>query len=117
MINDSNTELERKTHSLAWLFLCLAILLEVAGITSMKLSQGFSKIQPSILIFLFYISSFAFLAQTLKYMEIGFAYAIWSALGTLLIVIIGICFFSEPITIYKALSLACIIIGVIGLRQ
>lgn len=105
------------TNGLAWIYMTLAIFTEVAGTTAMKLSAGFTRFQPSILIFVFYAFSLGFLTLSLKRLEIGFAYAIWSALGTLLIFIIGISFFQEPVTMLKAMSLICIIAGVIGLKQ
>lgn len=98
------------------LYLILAILLEVAGTTSMKLSNGFTKAAPSVFIFIFYILSFAFLTLSLKRLEVSFAYAVWSGLGTLLIAIIGVTFFHEPMTSIKAISLGLIISGVVGLR-
>jgi small multidrug resistance pump len=98
------------------LYLLLAILLEVAGTTSMKLSDGFNHLTPSVLIFIFYICSFLFLTLTLKRLEVSIVYAIWSGLGTLLIAIIGVFFFHEPVTALKMISLACIILGVMGLR-
>lgn len=97
-------------------YLLLAIFLEVAGTTSMKLSHGFTKVGPSISIFVFYLLSFGFLTLSLKRLEISFAYAVWSGLGTLLIAIIGVTFFHEPMTFLKAISLLLIISGVIGLR-
>src|SRR5579863_4393155 len=96
------------TNALAWFYLTLAIFTEVAGTTSMKLSAGFTELTPSILIFLFYALSFTFLRLSLKRLEIGFAYATWSGLGTLLIFLIGVCFFQELITWTKAASLLCI---------
>jgi small multidrug resistance pump len=105
------------TNVLTWFYLTLAILTEVAGTTSMKLSVGFAYILPSILIFIFYALSLGFLTLSIHRLEIGFAYAIWSALGTLLIFIIGIFFFQEPLTLLKTISLICIIIGVMGLKQ
>ncbi|EKD71949.1 MAG: hypothetical protein ACD_46C00050G0002 [uncultured bacterium] len=105
------------TNSFAWFYLMLAIVAEVAGTTSMKLSAGFTYLQPSIFIFVFYIISFIFLTFSLRRLELGFAYAIWSGLGTMLIFVIGICFFQEHITLLKTLSLSFIIIGVIGLKQ
>jgi small multidrug resistance pump len=101
----------------AWFYLTLAIFTEVAGTTSMKLSDGFTRLLPSLSIFVFYTLSLGFLTLSLKRLEIGFAYAIWSALGTLLIFVIGVCFFQESLTLIKALSLLCIIIGVVGLKQ
>lgn len=105
------------TNTSAWILLIFAIMTEVAATTSMKLSDGFTVLQPSIAIFAFYTLSLAFLTLSLKRLEIGFAYAIWSGLGTLLIFFIGVYFFQEPITILKTLSLTCIIAGVIGLKQ
>lgn len=105
------------TKLLIWVYMMLAIFTEVAGTTAMKLSMGFTRFTPSIFIFVFYTLSLGFLTLSLKRLEIGFAYAIWSAIGTLLIFIIGICFFQEPITLLKVISLFCIIIGVIGLKQ
>lgn len=97
-------------------YLLLAIFLEVAGITSMKLSNGFSNITPSIFIFIFYLFSFIFLTLTLKRLEVSIVYALWSGLGTLLIAVIGVGFFHEPMTAIKIISLSFIILGVVGLR-
>lgn len=97
-------------------YLLLAIVLEVAGTTSMKLSDGFSNLGPSIFIFVFYAFSFVFLTLTLKRLDVSIVYAIWSGLGTLLVAVIGIVFFNEPVTLVKLSSLAFIIIGVMGLK-
>jgi small multidrug resistance pump len=99
-----------------WFYLTCAILLEVAGTTSMKLSHGFTKIVPSILIFAFYSASFVALTLALKKIDVSSAYAIWSGFGTALIAIIGIGYFREPSTIVKLASIGLIIIGVIGLN-
>ena len=107
----------KRKLTLATCYLILAILFEVAGTTSMKLSLGFTKPIPSILIFVFYILSFSFLTLSLKRMEISVAYAIWAGLGTLLIAIIGVGFFNETMTLIKVLSLFFIIAGVMGLKM
>ncbi len=99
-----------------WLYLILAILSEVAGTTNMKLSQGFTKTLPSILIFVFYGISFTFLTLALKKIDVSIAYAIWSGLGTALIVMVGILFFKEPVTIIKLVSIGLIVVGVVGLH-
>lgn len=98
------------------LYLMLAIVFEVAGITSMKLSDGFTKTLPSILLFVFYSLSFVFLTLTLKRLEVSLAYAIWSGLGTFLIALVGVFYFHEPMNAIKACSLLLIIVGVIGLK-
>ena len=102
---------------MSWLFLILAILLEVSGTTSMKLSQGFTKIVPSILLFLFYGLSLGALTLALKTIDVSVAYAVWSGLGTALIAAAGIIWFREPVTAVKVASIALIIIGVIGLNM
>ena len=99
-----------------WLFLILAIILEVAGTTSMKLSNGFARLLPSILIFLFYGLSFAGLTLALKKIDVSVAYAIWSGLGTALITVIGLVYFKEPATLLKIASIGLIVIGVLGLN-
>lgn len=100
----------------AWLYLILAILFEVAGTTSMKLSEGFSRLLPSILLFVFYAASFVAVTIALKEIEVSIAYAVWSGLGTALITVIGILFFRETVTTLKIVSIILIIIGIVGLN-
>jgi small multidrug resistance pump len=99
-----------------WLYLAGAIMLEIAGTTSMKISHGFSNIVPSVLIFVFYAASFTALTIALKKIDVSSAYAIWSGAGTALITVIGIAYFREPATIIKLVSIVLIIIGVVGLN-
>ncbi len=98
------------------LYLILTILFEVSGTTSLKLSQGFTKLVPSIAVVVFYGLSFYFLSLTLKKLEIGVIYAIWSGLGTVLIVMVGILWFKEPLTALKTISILLIVAGVVGLN-
>ena len=100
-----------------WLFLSGAILLEVAGTISMKLSEGFTRPIPSVLIFVFYIISFIALTFAIEKIEVSTAYTIWAGVGTALIAIIGLVYFGEPATAIKFISIILIIIGVIGLSQ
>ena len=99
-----------------WIYLGFAILFEVAGTTSMKLSEGFSKLLPSTLMAVFYIVSFALMALALKKLEVGMTYAIWAGLGTALIAVIGVLWFKEPMNALKAVSILLIIAGVVGLN-
>ena len=99
-----------------WIMLLLAILFEVAGTTSMKLSAGFSRFWPSVGLFFFYAISFVFLTISLKKLNIIITYAIWSALGTFIISLIGVFYFHEAMTWLKAFFILLIIIGVIGLN-
>jgi small multidrug resistance pump len=101
---------------MSWLYLVLAIVLEVCGTTSMKLSHGFTKMLPSVLMFLFYGLSLSALTLALKRIDVSMAYAVWSGLGTALIAIIGVLWLKEPLNTLKIVSLSLIIIGVIGLN-
>ncbi len=101
---------------LSWFYLLLAIITEVIGTTSMKLAEGFSRLWPSILVFVMYAISLVFMTLALKRIEISVVYAVWSGLGTALITLIGFLAFREPMTALKIGSIALIVIGVIGLN-
>ncbi len=98
-----------------WGLLVVAIVLEVTGTTCLKLSDGFTKLLPSVGIFVFYALSFVALAFTLKEADISIAYTVWAGVGTALIAVIGVALFQEPVTALKVASIAVIIFGVIGL--
>lgn len=100
----------------SWLYLAAAIVLEVAGTTSMKLADGFTHLVPSVLIFVFYGLAFVALTLALARIELSVAYAIWAGLGTALIAVIGFVWFKEPVTAVKLVSLALIVTGVAGLH-
>ncbi|WP_367324017.1 multidrug efflux SMR transporter [Streptomyces sp. HUAS ZL42] len=101
---------------MGFLFLMSAIAAEVAGTTALKYSDGFSRLWPSVLTVLGYGVSFALLAQTLKTVSVGTAYAIWSGVGTAAIATIGIAFLGEGMTVAKAAGIALIIGGVVVLN-
>jgi small multidrug resistance pump len=99
-----------------WLILALAIAFEVAGTTSMKLTEGFTKPVFIIPLVLCYAASLGLLTLALRKIDIGTAYAIWSGLGTALIAVVGFVAFRDAVTVLKLVSLGLIIIGVAGLR-
>jgi len=100
-----------------YLLLALAIVAEVSGTVSLKLSEGFSKLGPSIIVVLGYGVAFTALALVLKLgMPVGVAYAIWAAAGVALVAIIGVVFFKEQMTLAMAGGLVLIIGGVVLLE-
>ena len=99
-----------------WLFLAGAIALEIAGTTSMKLSQGFTRPLPSVLLFVFYLGSIVALTLALRRIDVSVAYAIWSGVGTATIAVIGILFFQENVSAVKVISIGLIVLGVIGVN-
>jgi small multidrug resistance pump len=101
---------------MAWVLLATAIAFEVFGTTCLKLSEGFSRLVPSLLIVPAYAASFTLLTFAVKTIPISVAYAVWSALGTAIIAAIGTLWFREPWGTLKAVSLGLIIIGVVGVH-
>ena len=99
-----------------WLILGLGIVFEVLGTVCMKLAEGFTKLVPSVFVFVFYIMALMCLVIVLKKMEVSIAYAIWASLGIVLIAIIGVVWFKEPVTVIKILSILLIIGGILGLE-
>lgn len=97
-------------------YLLLAILAEVTGTTCVKLSQGFTRLVPTVLIFVFYGLSLGFLGLTLKKVDLSLAYAVWSGLGIAFIASMGILYFKEPVSAIKMVSLGFIVVGVVGLN-
>jgi small multidrug resistance pump len=82
----------------------------------MKLSQGFTQLWPSILVFVFYGFSFAAPTFALKTIDVSIAYAVWMAIGTAIIAVIGMVWFHEPLSPLKVIALLMTITGVVLLN-
>jgi small multidrug resistance pump len=100
---------------MAWVLLIIAIVLEVAGTTCMKLSHGFTRLLPSVLMFLFYGACFGVFALAVKKIEISTAYAIWCGVGVALISAVGCAFFKESVGALKIAGFILVIAGVVAL--
>ncbi|MFJ5226091.1 DMT family transporter [Streptomyces sp. NPDC088400] len=96
--------------------LAAAIAAEVAATTAMKYSEGFTRLWPSLLTVTGYVLAFALLAQTLKTISIGTAYAVWSGAGTVAVAIIGILFMNESASMVKLAGIALVVVGVVVLN-
>ena len=99
-----------------WILLGLGILLEVAGTTCMKLSDGLIRPWPTALMFAFYAASLSTLAVAFRGLDLSLGYAVWSALGTVLVVTIGIVWFGEQPSLSRVVWLLVTLGGVVGLR-
>ncbi|TDQ05313.1 DMT family transporter [Labedaea rhizosphaerae] len=100
-----------------FVLLALAIAAEVTGTVSLKLSEGFSKPIPSVLVVIGYGISFSALAALLKSgFPVGVAYAIWAAIGVAAVALIGAFFLKEPFTLTMAAGLVLVIGGVVLLE-
>ena len=101
---------------MCWIWLFLAIFLEVAATVLMKLSNGLTRTVPTVGMFVLYGLSFIPMTIALKEMEIGAVYAIWSAVGTALVAVLGVILFHEPANVLKVVAIALIIFGVVCLN-
>ncbi|TKD72564.1 DMT family transporter [Pseudalkalibacillus hwajinpoensis] len=101
---------------MAWIALLIAGLGEVGGVICLKLSEGFTKLKPSVFTILFGGLSFFMLSLSLKALPIGTAYAIWTGIGSAGSVLIGMYWFKEPKNRMQLVLITCVIISVVGLR-
>jgi small multidrug resistance pump len=99
-----------------WIFLAIAIIAEIVATTALRSSNGFTVLLPSIATVLGYGIAFTALAQALKSLDLGIAYAVWAGVGTATVAVIGIVVFDEPGSVTKAAGLALIVAGVVLLN-
>ncbi|WP_150241465.1 DMT family transporter [Nocardiopsis quinghaiensis] len=103
---------------MSWLWLAGAIISEVIGTTSLKLSEGFTRLVPSVFVVLGYAGAFLMLSQSLtRGMELGVAYGVWAAAGIALVAVIGVTLFGESLTWVQVGGIALIIAGVMALEM
>ena len=100
-----------------WIYLMVAIVLEVMGTTNLKQSDGFSRPWPSLLVAIGYGGAFYLLSLCVKEIELGVAYAVWSGVGTTLVAVVGLIAFGEVLTWSKILCIGLILIGTTGLHM
>lgn len=99
-----------------WLLLFIGIIAELLGTTSMKMSEGFTHLFPTIFTFVFWAIGLTIFIFVLKEFDLSFAFAIWSGLGIAGVSIIGVLYFKEPYSILKIISIIIIVVGVIMLN-
>ncbi|MEN3295577.1 MAG: small multidrug resistance pump [Burkholderiales bacterium] len=102
--------------NMAWGMLAIAITAEIIATSALKLSDGFTRLWPSVLVVCGYGLSFFLLAQVLKTLEVGIVYAVWSGVGLAAIALIGVIWFNETVSITKLAGLFAILVGVVLLN-
>ena len=90
--------------------------MEMVWSTCMKLSNGFTDLKFSVLTILGMIVSFVFLAQATKVLPLGTAYAVWTGIGALGALVVGILLFKEPATAARIFFAALLLVGILGLK-
>ncbi|MER7279949.1 multidrug efflux SMR transporter [Dactylosporangium sp. NPDC000244] len=101
---------------MAYVMLGLAIAVEVVGTSLLKATVGFTKLWPTLGVLVAYTLAFLFMAQSVKVVPVGVAYAMWSGLGTAAIVAIGAVFLGEPLSLLKVIGVGLVIAGVVVLN-
>lgn len=100
-----------------WILLVVAGIFEVCWAVGLKYSQGFTNLVPSIFTVVGMIASFYFLSLALKSLPLGTAYAIWTGIGTVGTMILGIILFKEPVDLLRIMFVGFIVVGMMGLKM
>jgi quaternary ammonium compound-resistance protein SugE len=101
---------------MAWVYLFVAGLLEVAWAIGLKYTEGFSRIIPSVLTIAAMVGSVVLLGLALRSLPVGTGYAVWTGIGAVGTAILGIILFAEPATALRLGSIGLIVGGIIGLK-
>lgn len=99
-----------------YVFLAAAIVFEVAGTTFLKLSDGFSRLWPSLGVVVCYGLTFWLFSNALKTIDVGVGYAIWAGVGIVLLALLGVFFLGEKLDLAGVLGMGLIIAGVVVLN-
>ena|SRR5579863_2021708 len=98
-----------------WVYLAIAIVCEVIGTSALKSSEAFSRLVPSLIVLVGYVTAFYFLSLALKSIPVGVAYAIWCGIGIVLISLVGIIFYRQSLDVPAVVGIALIGAGVMVL--
>jgi quaternary ammonium compound-resistance protein SugE len=101
---------------MAWLYLIIAGIFETVWAIALKYTMGFTRLVPSVITIAGMIISFYFLSLATKVLPIGTAYAVWTGIGAVGAVIIGMVFLNEPVNAWRIIFLLFILVGLIGLK-
>ena len=101
---------------MAWIYLLIAGLTEIAWAVGLKYTEGFSRLWPTVFTLISMAISFALLAKCMKTLPVGTAYAVWTGIGTVGTLIFGILLFHENVSAPQILCVCLIVSGIVGLR-
>ena len=101
---------------MAWAYLMLAGLFEIGFASTLKLTEGFTRLFPTLIFVVCLALSFIFLARAVRDLPIGTAYAVWTGIGAAGTAIVGILLYKEPATALRLLFLSTLIASIIGLK-
>lgn len=101
---------------MAWVVLIFAGIFEIVWAYSMKLSDGFTKLTPSIITIVFMLLSFGLLAYAMKALPLGTAYVVWTGIGAIGSFVVGILILGEPISALRMLAAVLIVSGLVLMK-
>jgi quaternary ammonium compound-resistance protein SugE len=101
---------------MAWFTLLLAGLLEIGWAIGLKYTQGFTRLWPSVATLASMLANLLLLASALRTLPLGTAYAIWTGIGAVGTVVLGIILFGEPATAGRLVCVGLIVTGIAGLK-
>ena len=101
---------------MAWILLISAGLLEIIWVVALKYSEGFTKLWPSLIFGVTAWASFALLAQAIKVLPMGTAYAVWTGIGAVGVAIVGMVWFGESASLIRLSCILLIVVGIAGLK-
>jgi len=101
---------------MAWMYVVIAGLMEVGWATAMKYSEGFTKLWPSVVTIVLMLVSFGLLNHSMKTLPLGTAYGVWTGIGAVGTVLVGILFLGEPRDLVRIVCILLILSGIVGLK-
>jgi quaternary ammonium compound-resistance protein SugE len=101
---------------MAWVLLLVAGVLEVVWAFTMKLSQGFTRLGPTVVTLLAMLASFALLSISMKTLPLGTAYTVWTGIGAVGAFIVGIVVLNEPVTFVRVVAASLIVSGLVLMK-
>jgi len=100
----------------AWIFLALAGVFEVLFAATLKLTENFTRLYPTLIFITFAVLSFYFLTKAIESIPVGTAYVIWTGIGAVGTVLVGIFYYNEPASFLRLFFISTLVISIIGLK-
>lgn len=99
-----------------WTYLIIAGVLEIGFASTLKLTEGFTKVVPTAIFVFFAVFSFYFLNKAAQTIPVGTAYAVWTGIGAFGTIVVGILFYNEPSSILRLFFLFTLVASIVGLK-
>ena len=102
---------------MGWFYLMGAVVVEISATTGLHSTEGFTQLRPTVGVLAGYLLSFFFLSKALRSLSLGVSYALWSAIGTASVAVVGVLLFGDAVSVARVAGLICIVAGVVILNM